>query len=568
MAKINICALTPITSPGAIKENLSIAIKEVKDAEKNGAELIVLPNDCFLGDIGELKFRQDVSQSALECAKTLVEQINICVVFGISYLNSQIAIIGSGGKIVAASMLNGDINDFLEAKGKLGQEKTSSDFVYKGFLVKSISQEFLSICNDKFLADNSLIYKLQENSKEYNGIIIAIPASYPALMGGKERKLNECSSISYHNNCCVVVSCSGPGESVLDYVRSGDKIISAFGNIISYNNFDETSCFGVFDTDIKPTIPSMPDYTPRYLPKDSECREVLDILSRGVIGRMREAKAKKLIFGLSGGLDSAMTLLISLNCVKYGLDKKDILCVTLPSNVSSNRTKNNAARLIQALGVTEINIPISNAVELQLKDIDHDKKDVVYENIQARQRAMILFNLANKYGALVLGTGDLSESALGWCTYGGDALAHYNPNSSLTKTAIKKIIQVIINSPEFIEFNNAKEVLTDILNTPISPELLENQKTEEIIGQYILHEFFLLQFLAYKKSSKEIKNEAKVQFKDFDEEYINKTYEIFIKRFLSSRFKTNFSCDGIMLTPYDFTYKRLSSGISSDLFLE
>ncbi|MDO9628508.1 MAG: NAD(+) synthase [Acholeplasmataceae bacterium] len=243
--------------------------------------------------------------------------------------------------------------------------------------------------------------------------------------------------------------------------------------------------------------------------------------------------SNKIVIGISGGLDSALALLVSHQAMKkLGRDTKDIIAVTMPAQATSKNSKSAAIKLMDGLDVTKLEIPITKSVDLHLKSISHIEKDVTYENAQARMRTLVLMDLANKYGGFVLGTGDLSEIALGWMTYNGDQMSMYAVNAGLPKTWVQLLIEYHANHL----YQNVKETLIKILNAPISPELLENQDTEVSIGRYDVNDFILFHHLEHGADEEKIVFLIQHAFKFTKEEatlYVTR----FFKRFYSQQFK-------------------------------
>ena len=250
------------------------------------------------------------------------------------------------------------------------------------------------------------------------------------------------------------------------------------------------------------------------------------------------------VVGISGGLDSTLALLVSVSAMKLlGKNNSDILGVTMPGFGTTDRTYQNAIDLMKSLGVTIKEISIKDACVLHMKDIEHDSlvKDITYENTQARERTQILFDLANKHGKLLVGTGDLSELAMGWCTYNGDHMSMYGVNASVPKTLVKYLVEYVAN----VSDKKTADILFDVLDTPVSPELLppdENgniaQKTEDNIGPYELHDFFLYNFVRFGFEKNKIKRLALKAFDGkYDERTISKWLAVFTKRFFISQFK-------------------------------
>ena len=258
---------------------------------------------------------------------------------------------------------------------------------------------------------------------------------------------------------------------------------------------------------------------------------------------------KKVILGLSGGLDSTLALLVAVQAFdKLKLPRKNIIAITMPAFGTTKRTKNNAYLLAESLGTTIKEIDISNSVIQHLNDIDHDLevKNIAYENAQARTRTMVLMNLANEENALQLGTGDLSELCLGWCTYNGDHMSMYSVNGSVPKTLVSYICKGYAEL-----YPNASRVLIDIVNTPISPELINDndskisQRTEDIIGPYFFHDFLLYHYLKYGYSIPKLNYLANIVFKnDLTKEEIKKWLKVFFRRFYQNQFKRSCLPDG------------------------
>jgi len=373
--------------------------------------------------------------------------------------------------------------------------------------------------------------------------------------------------ISFRNKgASVILSCSHPSDSTKDFIYSGDKIIASKGQILAAANLDNsTSIIASKDTAPLPCPIDTPHIYSFNIDNKKEVQETYDIIASGLYYRLNETSNKKVILGLSGGLDSACVLLLAVNAFdKYGLDRKDILAVSMPSHPTSDRTKNNAHTLAAELRVSFFEIPIAQSISRHLRKIGHSKKDIVYENTQSRERAKILLDLSNKHGALVLGTSNMAESALGFSTYGGDILAHYNPINSLTKTAVKTLVMNYADKTN--EHKKLKSCIRDILDTPISPELKKGQETENILGPYPLHEYFLLRILAFHETGNEIIEGAINAFPKMTKMQIKKYYKLFISRFFKNRFKSSFSCDGIRLFPYALSNFNICWNFSGDLF--
>lgn len=309
------------------------------------------------------------------------------------------------------------------------------------------------------------------------------------------------------------------------------------------------------------------------------CWEISSIQAWGLLQRMRAIGATKAVIGISGGLDSTLALLVTVKAFDLlGLDRKGIIAITMPGFGTTTRTHSNASELMRLLGVTALEIPIGEAVALHFKDIDHDPgiHDTTYENSQARERTQILMDMANKIGGLVIGTGDLSELALGWCTYNGDQMSMYGVNTSVPKTLVKYLVTGYAESSD----NEAvRDVLLDIVDTPISPELLPanmdgsiDQKTEDLVGPYELHDFFLFNMLRNSFSPIKIYHLACIAFADrYEKDTIKQWLRTFYRRFFSQQFKRSCMPDGVKVGSVCLSPRgdwRMPSDASSSLWIK
>ncbi|MEN8727693.1 MAG: NAD(+) synthase [Sulfurovum sp.] len=381
-----------------------------------------------------------------------------------------------------------------------------------------------------------------------------------------------------------VYSSAGVGESTTDTVFGGHAIISEYGSTLAQNErFSLESNLITADVDLErlrwlrlnessysdgrrkktrvikiETLPSitelerdinpMPFVPSRYAEKKHRCDEIVHIQAHGLIKRMNHAHIKKAVIGISGGLDSTLALLSTHRAFEMmGWDVENIIAVTMPGFGTTSRTKSNAVQLCEALGITLKTVDITDISLEEFEAIGHDKDEhsVTYENVQARARTSILMNMANKECALVIGTGDLSEIALGWSTYNGDHMSMYALNSGIPKTLIQYVI-------EYYKSNESiADIIDDILDTPISPELLPHegdeivQETESIVGPYELHDFFLYHFIKYGAKPTKIRFLASLAFDGkYDEETITKWLKLFLRRFFTQQFKRSCMPDG------------------------
>ena len=414
------------------------------------------------------------------------------------------------------------------------------------------------------------------NLKEQNADIILNPSAFPRHVGTFKKLREDISYLSkdiiyIHTPACL-------DESSTDFVYEDKSIIAENGEILSGDT-------GIFSLEVEDEFhyTNFNNFTEEayhvekfpYLPKSEYSREyledALDIQALGLIQRMKAVGTEKTFLGVSGGIDSTAALLAIVRAYEIaGFDMDNIGCYTMPAFGTSDRTKSNAYLLCKALGIELKEINISKSVAAHLKDIGHDgvTPDLAYENAQARMRTQVLFNLSNMGGGLVIGTGDLSENMQGFATYNGDHMSSYSLNASLMKTELRYIIK---SYAHFSKNNDLKNVLTDILDTPVSPELVSEkegeitQKTEDIIGPYELIDFFIYHHLTHHKSAKEILKDAQIAFKDsYESEVIEKWIRSYFDRFAKSQFKRSASVDGPNVTGRSFS-PRLGFKIPSDL---
>ena len=411
--------------------------------------------------------------------------------------------------------------------------------------------------------------------------------------------LNLISQQSARNMSGYVYSSCGFGESTQDVVYAGNALVFENGKMIAQNKrFSLEPQLVVAQIDIErlrserrlnstfataealakdeprviycvePAFDNKPfellreinpaPFVPSTQIMQDRCEEIFNIQVMGLAKRLVHTRSKRVVIGISGGLDSTLALLVCVKTFdKLGMPRKGILGVTMPGFGTTDRTYNNALSLMESLGIDMQEISIADAVRQHFKDIGHDidNHDVTYENSQARERTQILMDLSNKVGALVVGTGDLSELALGWATYNGDHMSMYGVNASIPKTLIRYLVRSVAES-EGID-KKSHDTLLDIIDTPISPELTPadeqgniKQKTEDLVGPYELHDFFLYYMLRHGFTPEKILFLAKHAFKTgtkeerYDEETIKRWLGVFMRRFFSQQFKRSCLPDG------------------------
>ena len=328
--------------------------------------------------------------------------------------------------------------------------------------------------------------------------------------------------------------------------RDSSKVLYKEPEIINFS-FDDTTILN-FDRyiDKHPFVPS------NKALRNERCKEIFNIQSSALAKRFEHTKSQKAVVGISGGLDSTLALLVIVKTFKLlNLPMKNIITITMPGFGTTDRTYNNAVTLCKELGCDFREVNIVKAALQHFEDIGHDAKihDVTYENVQARERTQVLMDVANKEGGLLIGTGDLSELALGWCTYNGDHMSMYSVNPSIPKTLVRYLVKYVAENEST---PIASKTLLDILDTPVSPELLPKdaegniaQKTEDIVGPYELHDFFLYHFIKHGSTKDRLFFLAKEAFKDdYSEEEIKKWLHKFVWRFFTQQFKRSALPDG------------------------
>lgn len=412
--------------------------------------------------------------------------------------------------------------------------------------------------------------------------------------------------------CAYLYACAGEGESTQDVVYSGHDLLAENGSILAESELFAT---GMITTEIDvyaiaskrhmmSTYESKPDDTyyvsefslPQvetsltrfidkapFVPSDEatlrkRCEEILDIQSIGLKKRLAHTSAKTAVIGISGGLDSTLALLVTVRAFDMlKLSRAGIIAVTMPGFGTTDRTYQNAVSMIKSLGVTFREVSIKKAVQVHFQDIGQDEHchDVTYENGQARERTQILMDIANKEGGMVIGTGDMSELALGWATYNGDHMSMYGVNASVPKTLVRYLVRYYAM---YLADEKLSKVLYDVLDTPVSPELLPPkdgviaQKTEELVGPYELHDFFLYHLMRYGSEPTKVFRMAKYAFAgEYDDATILKWMHTFYRRFFMQQFKRSCLPDGPKVGTVSLSPRgdlRMPSDACANLWLE
>ena len=599
---IKVAAATPDIRVADVDYNKGQIIKQMDEAAEAGAKIIVFPELCITGYTCSDLFLQDILLNSAK--KALVEiaehtkNLDALVFVGVP--------IAVGGELynVAAALNHGNIlgfttksflpnyGEFYEMRQFRPGPKKAEKILFGGkeipfgpqllFVENQMANLIVSaeICEDVW----SPVPPSIEAAREGATVIVNCSASdetigkasyREALISGQSARL--ISGYIYAN--------AGEGESTTDLVFGGHNLIAENGTILAeakrfsngiiYTEFDVQKIanerrknttftetqehvlpripFGLEQTEtiLTRTFPSRP-----FVPRDDQerakrCEEILTIQAMGLKKRLAHTHAKSAVVGISGGLDSTLALLVTAKAFDaLGLERSGITAVTMPCFGTTDRTYQNACKMSLKVGATLREVRIGDAVMQHFKDIGHDPQDhsVTYENSQARERTQVLMDIANQTGGLVIGTGDMSELALGWATYNGDHMSMYGVNASVPKTLVRHLVHYYADT---CEDSSLKEVLYDVLDTPVSPDLLPPkdgeiaQKTEDLVGPYELHDFFLYYFLRMGYEPGKIYRIAKLSFAgEYDDETIYKWLRTFCWRFFSQQFKRSCLPDG------------------------
>ena len=627
---IKVAAAIPSVKVGDCNYNVSEIEKMIISAEGTGVEIIVFPELSITGYTCQDLFRQEQLIDAAEMSimklldfsrqLDIISIVGAPVIVGGLLLNCAIVIqCGEVLGIIPKTFLP-NYSEFYEKRWfASSQDLHPTDILYAGSKIHVTSQPTIfhtytgatfgiELCEDVWAPEPPSTQLTLAGAD----IIFNLSASDELI--GKHVYLHSLlAQQSARTMCGYVYAGCGFGESTQDVVYGGNAMIYENGKclndsqrfslepqmVVSQIDFEcmrgerrnnttfvnaqrvarealHKDCHSItmkdFELirDVNPT-----PFIPKENDMSSSCEEIFSIQVAGLAKRLVHTGCKNVVVGISGGLDSTLALLVCVRTYdKLGYDRKGIIGVTMPGFGTTDRTHSNAVRLMKELGITQLEISIRDACIQHFKDIGHDISvhDVTYENSQARERTQILMDLANKHNALVIGTGDLSELALGWATYNGDHMSMYGVNVSVPKTLIRYLVEyVAATSP-------SKATLLDIVDTPISPELTPAdehgdiaQKTEDLVGPYILHDFFLYYFLRYGFTPQKILMLAKKAFSSsFDDETIQKWLKVFIRRFFSQQFKRSCLPDGPKVGSVSLSPRgdwRMPTDASSNLWL-
>jgi NAD+ synthase (glutamine-hydrolysing) len=628
---IRVAAATPEVTVADCRYNAEAVCAILRQAAECGVNLIVFPELCLTGYTAGDLFAQDTLRlGALEAlAQVLAES---------EALGSLIAVVGLPfrleGKLYncAAVLQSGKIlglvpKTWLPNYAEFYEKRWFEPAPERGREVKILGQQTywgqkqifaaetlpdftfaVEICEDLWAPEPPSI-----NLTRAGAALICNLSAGDELTGKSEYRRNLVVGQSARLLCAYVYAAAGVGESTTDMVFAGHNLLAENGRLLAeaplfangmitadvdvsllmgerqrnttFNakGGEERRVFFPLESVASKTLLRPLARTP-FVPtaneaRDKRCREILNLQAQGLATRMRRVGLKHMLVGLSGGLDSTLALLVMCAATALlGRERADLIAVTMPCFGTSARTEDNANRLATCAGVTFLTVDIKESVRRHLWDIGHppDVFDIAYENAQARERTQVLMDLANARGGLVVGTGDLSELALGWCTYNGDHMSMYAVNASVPKTLVRFLVESEAERYRLSGETELADVLADICATPISPELLpatggEMQMTEQVVGPYILNDFFLYYVVRFGFRPRKILRLAGQAFPDFSSEELAQGLRCFYERFFSQQFKRSCLPDGpkvgtVTLSPRSDW--RMPSDATAKLWLE
>ncbi len=593
-----ITVASPRLHLGSTNENKNEILKLITQSKTSS--VILFPELCITGySVGDMFFNKTLYDAQINTLNEILQEtqnISSIIVLGIAAMEAG-RLYNCGVAIQNGTILGIVPKSYLPNKKEFYEKRhftSGFDAQFKSISICGIDTPFGT---DLIFSDNNdMTFGIEicedlwaltppSNQLASNGatLILNLSASNE-LVGKANYREGLVRNQSARLLSVYAYSSSGVYESTSDTIFGGDCIICEYGGVLArsqmfkresqlitsdvdlqkltYMRLAETSFCDSLQTKIRkiicrqtPKIDKLDKFidpnpfVPRLQSeKELRCEEIIKIQANALITRLESAKIKKVVIGVSGGLDSTLALLICDYAFEMmNWSKEDIIAITMAGFGTTPNTKSNAHRLCEVLGVVLRDIPIIDIAKKEFEAIGHDESNhsIVYENVQARIRTTILMNIANKEGGIVIGTGDMSEIALGWNTYNGDHMSMYGLNSGVPKTLVKFLV-------EYFQKGSIKtEILQDILDTPISPELLPHntgviqQETEKIIGPYELHDFFLYHMLKYGATPSKILYLAELAFENkYNESEIKKWLIIFLKRFFTQQFKRNAMPDG------------------------
>ena len=598
---VKAAAVTPKIKVADTKYNAELILDMMKESTRQGAKIVVFPELCLTGYTCQDLFLQErLLQGAKDALMKLVkESASLDAIFFVGLPFEilgklyNVAVVFSHGEVlglVPKSYLP-NYNEFYEARHFVSGAELATEVVLPDGSCVPADRDLLFVCEQMpklrigvELCEDLWTPNPPSISHALAGASVLVNLSASNELTGKDSYRRELvSGQSARLLAAYIYASAGEGESTQDLVFSGHNIIAEngqilaeskrFGHGILYSEIDverlcaqrrrmttfvtedQTHTEILFSLKIEETkLTRFIDPAP-FVPTDRQnrekrCDEILMIQAMGLKKRLEHTGANAVV-GISGGLDSTLALLVTVRAFDLcGRDHKGITAVTMPGFGTTDRTYDNAVKLIQSLGAEFVEVDICQAVNVHFSDIGQDPSvhDVTYENSQARERTQILMDIANKKNALVIGTGDLSELALGWATYNGDHMSMYAVNASVPKTLVRHLVRYYADT---CEDKQLSDTLYDVLDTPVSPELLPpedgkiSQKTEDLVGPYELHDFFLYYMLRQGFSPAKIYRLAKIAFAGtYEAAFILKWLKTFCRRFFAQQFKRSCLPDG------------------------
>lgn len=598
---VKAAAVTPKIKVADTKYNAELILDMMKESTQQGAKIVVFPELCLTGYTCQDLFLQErLLQGAKDALMKLVkESASLDAIF---FVGLPFEILGKLYN-VAAVFSHGEVlglvpksylpnyNEFYEARHFVSGAELATEVVLPDGSCVPADRDLLFVCEQMpklrigvELCEDLWTPNPPSISHALAGASVLVNLSASNELTGKDSYRRELvSGQSARLLAAYIYASAGEGESTQDLVFSGHNIIAEngqilaeskrFGHGILYSEIDverlcaqrrrmttfvtedQTHTEILFSLKIEETkLTRFIDPAP-FVPTDRQnrekrCDEILMIQAMGLKKRLEHTGANAVV-GISGGLDSTLALLVTVRAFDLcGRDHKGITAVTMPGFGTTDRTYDNAVKLIQSLGAEFVEVDICQSVNVHFSDIGQDPSvhDVTYENSQARERTQILMDIANKKNALVIGTGDLSELALGWATYNGDHMSMYAVNASVPKTLVRHLVRYYADT---CEDKQLSDTLYDVLDTPVSPELLPpedgkiSQKTEDLVGPYELHDFFLYYMLRQGFSPAKIYRLAKIAFAGtYEDAFILKWLKTFCRRFFAQQFKRSCLPDG------------------------
>ena len=594
---VKVAAATPLVKIADCHANAEAIDRLTAEAVERGVSVVVFPELSLTGyTCGDLFLQSRIIEAGDEAlAQLLATPRPIVSIIGmpIYYKNNlyNCAVVIANGKIcgIVPKSYIPNYSEFYESRWFTeGRDIRNAEITICGQRVRFGSDLLFEVHGTRFgveICEDLWVPAPPSSDMALAGAtLIFNQSATPEILGKHTYLRSLIKQQSARALCGYVYSSAGVGESSTDLVFTGNGIIAENGKIIaSRERFVREARLTVADIDvehifnerrrhtsfinldnrfdvIKIDIPQPKSELERvvnpapFIPEDLNegCAEAFTIQTAGLAQRLAHIGCNKVVLGISGGLDSTLALLVTVATFDLlGLDRKGIIGVTMPGFGTTDRTYQNALTLMAELGITTREISIRKACEQHFEDIglDPNQRGAAYENSQARERTQILMDLANLVGGIVIGTGDLSEAALGWATYNGDSMSMYNPNCSIPKTLVRKLVEWCAESNQN---EQVRATLKDIVDTPVSPELLPAdskgniaQKTEDLVGPYALHDFFIYNFLRNGFSPAKIEYLAQKAFEgEYSAEEIKHWLQVFLRRFFSQQFKRSAMPDG------------------------